>query len=457
MNHNKSRNTEALTTYLLILSLVFSLSLISTNTLNVSSCSGCSENQIEWFRVYKGDLRTGASSIIQTTDGGFVVSGNDYVDEFDDNVLLIKTDSEGMMIWNQTFGGLGSDRARQVVQTSDGGFALAGSTSSFGCLNSNMYLIKTDSEGNFEWDRNFGGLLFEAAYDLVQTADDGFVLAGFTNSYGAGQYDAYLVKTDSLGIMEWNYTYNGVWSGTQYDGAYSIIQTLDGGFALAGFTSFGYPDMFLVKVDSEGREEWTRSFGGIDSDTAYDIIQTEDEGFALAGFSRAVGSGGSDMLFVKTDSNGTLEWYKTYGGLDFENAYSIIQTLDGGYALAGSTTANEHDMFFVKTNSTGYEEWNCTYGGDKVDGAFALVQTSNYSYVIVGSSTIEPVELFTLNANELWILKINDPSIIEETSFYVPVIAPVLLLVVIIKMKKKEVRKLTNTYPFSFHRYICYN
>ncbi|NPD90004.1 MAG: hypothetical protein HGN29_14925 [Asgard group archaeon] len=421
--------------------LFFSSRLLVIN--QVTGCDDCSENQIEWVQSYSGQVKSGGSSMIQTLAGGFVITGNDYLDEFDDDVLLLKTDSEGAMVWNKTYGGTDSDRARQVIQTSDGGFALAGSTSSFGCCGvASMYLIKTDSEGNKEWEGIYGGFYYDAAYGLVQTEDNGFALAGITYSYGAGQYDAYLVKTDSVGIMEWNYTYSGVWSGTQYDGAYAVIQTNDGGFALAGFTSFGYPDMFLVKVDSEGGEEWIKSYGGLDSDTAYAIIQTNDNGFALAGFTKAVGSGESDMLLVKTNSTGYMEWYQTFGGSEYENAHTLIQTLDGGYALAGSTSSGDFDMFFVKTNSTGSMEWNCTYGGENADGAFSLIQTSNISYVILGSSTTEPVELFTLNNYEFWLIKIKDPSSIDATvsSFVISIVSSNLILI-FYKIKSKKRKK----------------
>ncbi|MHA2309278.1 MAG: hypothetical protein ACXABJ_08375, partial [Candidatus Heimdallarchaeaceae archaeon] len=446
MIRNK-RRMRVFTSFLFVVFIFLFYSSRFCGIIKVRSADECSENQIEWKHSYSGQVKSGGSSIIQTSDGGFVGTGNDYKDEFDDDVLLFKTDSEGLMIWNKTYGGTDSDRARQVILTSDGGFALAGSTSSFGCCGvASMYLIKTDSEGNKEWEGIYGGLKFDVAYSLVQTDDNGFVLAGFTNSYGAGQYDAYLVKTDSMGIMEWNYTYTGVWSGTQYDGAYAVIQTHDGGFALAGFTSFGYPDMFLVKVNSEGIEEWTQSYGDLDADTAYAIVQTNDNGFALAGYTKPAGSGQSDILLVKTDSEGLMEWYQTYGGLDYENAHALVQTFDGGYALAGSTSSGDYDMLFVKTNATGSMEWNCTYGGENADGAFSLIQTSNDSYVILGSSTTEPVELFTLNNYEFWLLKIKDPSSIDETSGNPGILVTSSLFLPIIyrfyKRKKKKEKEL---------------
>ena len=290
--------------------IVISLLLLPSN---VESCNECSKKQIDWFRTYSGYLKSSASSIIQTMDGGFAIAGNDFVDEENDDVLLLKTDSTGKMIWNETFGGTGSDKARVIIQTKDGGLALAGSTSSYGSGDSDMYLIKTNSRGEVDWEGVYGGSAYDGAYGLVQTKDNGFALAGFTNSYGAGQYDAYVVKTDSEGIMEWNYTYTGTWSGTQYDGAYDLIQTAEGGLALIGFTSFGFPDMLVVKLNSEGVEEWTQSYGGLFSDTAYSILQTQDNGYAFTGFTQSVGAGESDILLIKTDSNDEHEKNKRIG------------------------------------------------------------------------------------------------------------------------------------------------
>jgi hypothetical protein len=423
---------------LVICFLVISLLLLPSN---VKSCSECSKNQIEWLRTYSGSLKSSASSIIRTFDGGFVVAGNDFIDEENDDALLLKTDNEGKMIWNKTYGGLGSDKARVVIQTNDGGLALAGSTSSYGSGDSDVYLIKTDSEGEIKWEGAYGGYAYDGAYGLVQTQDKGFVLAGFTNSYGAGQYDAYVVKTDSEGIIEWNKTYTGTWSGTQYDGAYDIIQTTEGGYAIVGFTSFGFPDMLVVKINSEGIEEWTQSYGGLFSDTAYSILQTQDEGFVFTGFTQSVGAGESDILLVKTDSNGLMEWHQTFGGVESENAHALIQTFDGGFALAGTTSLGDHEMLFVKTNSTGHMEWNCTYGGPNADGAFSLVQTDNDSYVIVGSSTEKAVELFTMNSYEFWILKISNPSNLNKTeynSYYQTYSLLIAVFIITIKRKRRK-------------------
>ncbi len=439
MIRKKGKKKQVLVIFFLVISFSLFTILGLFNSDLVNGCNECSRKQIEWVQTYSGNLKSSASSIIQTLDGGLVVAGNDFLDDENDDVLLLKTDSEGSMLWNKTFGGVGSDKARDVILTKNGGFALAGSTSSYGSGDSDVYLIKTDSEGEVEWEGVYGGQEFDGAYSLVQTHDNGFALVGFTNSYGAGQYDAYLVKTDSNGLMEWNYTYTGTWSGTQYDGAYDIIQTSDGGFALAGFTSFGFPDMFVVKLDSEGNEDWIQSYGGLFSDTAYSILQTQDDGFVFTGFTQSVGAGESDILLIKTNSNGIMEWHQTFGGAESENAHALIQTFDGGYALAGTTSLGDHEMLFVKTNSTGHMEWNCTYGGPNADGASSLVQTDNDSFVIVGSSTEKAVELFTMNSSEFWILKIRCPSKIDKTdynSYYH--VYPIFIVVLIISIKRKK-------------------
>ena len=164
-------------------------------------------------------------------------------------------------------------------------------------------------------------------------------------------------------------------------------------------------------------------------------------GYAFTGFTQSVGAGESDILLIKTDSNGLIEWYQTFGGAESESAHALIQTSDGGYALAGTTSLGDHEMLFVKANSTGHMEWNCTYGGSNADGAFSLVQTENDSYVIVGSSTENALELFTMNSNEFWILKIKDPLSINRTElnnyFQISIVFTLVLLI----SKKRKKRK----------------
>jgi predicted secreted protein len=358
------------------------LLLISMFTLALCVRSGFAASG--WSQAYGGTGDNEFYSLTKTTDGGYALAG--YTNSSGGyDFWLVKTDSSGTMLWNRTYGGSGEDGAFSVIQTNDGGFALAGTTTSYGVGETDAWLVKTDSSGTMQWSQAFGGTAQNAAYCLIQTSDGGYALAGTTNSSGAGGFDFWLVKTNSSGSMEWNQTYGG----TGDEQANSVIQTSDGGYALAGYTNSsgaGSYDFWLVKTDSSGNMLWNRTYGGSGDDEAECVIQTGD-GYALAGFTNSTGAGGLDFWLVKTDLNGTLLWSKTYGGADDEAANAIVQTSDGGYALAGWTGsygAGNYDFWLVKTDSSGTMQWSKTYGGGGDDEAFSLVQTSDGGYALAG-------------------------------------------------------------------------
>jgi hypothetical protein len=198
--------------------------------------------------------------------------------------------------------------ARALIRTIDGGYALVGWTSSFGAGYGDFWLVKTDGNGNAQWNKTYGGTNGDAAYALVQTTEGGYALAGYTGSFGAGNRDFWLVKTDASGTMQWNKTYGG----TGDDAASTMVQTVDGGYALAGYTwSFGVnwlPDYWLVKTDSSGNMQWSRNYGGTESDYANALVQTVDGGYALVGDTLSFGAGSYDIWLVKTDIESGLAW-----------------------------------------------------------------------------------------------------------------------------------------------------
>jgi hypothetical protein len=257
--------------------------------------------------------------------------------------------------WSKTYGGTSNDEAHALVQTGDGGYALAGSTRSFGAGDNDFWLVKTDAAGNALWNKTYGGTYSDGAYALVQTGDGGYALAGYTDSYGAGNGDFWLVKTDADGTALWNKTYGG----TGYDYGYSVVLTGDGGYALAGRTDsygVGNGDFWLVKTDAAGNMEWNKTCGGTANDGAYALVQTGDGGYALAGYTWSFGAGRYDFWLVKTDAAGTVQWNRTYGGTSDDMASSVVQTSDGGYALAGRTDsygAGNGDFWLVKTDADG--------------------------------------------------------------------------------------------------------
>jgi len=356
-----------------------------------------------WNKTYGGASNDGAFAGIQASDGGYALAGGTRsysAGEVD--FWLVKTDSAGNIQWSQAYGGDYYDQAMSVIQTTDGGYALAGYTMSFGEGYFDFWLIKTDADGKMEWNRTYGGMDDDEAYSVVQTNDGGYALGGFTWSFGSGGYDAWLVKTDEYGNMQWNRTYGGPLD----DYAYSVARTLDGGYALAGEASsfgVGYSDFWLIKTDASGIAQWSKTYRGSQYDSAYCVIQTSDYGYALAGQTLSFGAGSGDFWLVKTDSAGNEQWNKTYGGSEIDYANSIVQAIDGGYALAGDTWsfgAGGLDAWLVKTDAYGNMQWNRTYGGINDDEAFSVIQTNDNAYALAGDTYS-----FGAGFRDVWLVK----------------------------------------------------
>ncbi len=300
--------------------------------------------------------------------------------------------------WNQTYGGSGFEWLRSMIQTEDGGFVLAGITGSYGAGSGDFWLVKTDANGQAEWNQTYGGTLDEMATSVVQTADGGYVLTGYTVSYGAGQADIWVVKTDALGQHLWNRTYGGL----KYDEPWSIIQTADEGYVIAGDTEsygVGLRDFWLIKTDVNGSTEWNQTFGGVGRDTLWVIIQTADDGYAVAGTS---GSYDNAIWIIKTDINGSVEWNQSYDGTETP---ALLQTAEGGYVFASGFGHTEEFLWLVKTDSNGQVVWNQTLGGTLSHGSPALIQTADGGYAIgaVGSSVWSPLLVKTdVNGQKEW-------------------------------------------------------
>jgi ribosomal protein S11 len=306
-------------------------------------------------KTYGGTNWDEAFSVQQTSDGGYIVAGRTYsfgAGYWD--IFLIKTDANGNIIWAKTYGGTDFDEAFSVQQTSDGGYIVAGSTLSFGPGGYAIFLIKTDANGNIIWAKTYGGIVWDEAYSVQQTSDGGYIVAGYTQSFGAGDLDIFLIKTDANGNIIWAKTYGG----TDWDDALSVQQTSDGGYIVAGGTrSFGagYWDIFLIKTDANGNIIWAKTYGGTDFDEAFSVRQTSDGGYIVAGETNYF-VGGVNIFLIKTDANGNIIWAKTYGGTDWDDALSVQQTSDGGYIVAGKTNsfgAVGFDIFLIKTDANG--------------------------------------------------------------------------------------------------------
>jgi predicted secreted protein len=427
--------------YKAITGAVLTVLMISMLTLafNIQRTESSKPPATEWTSTYSG---YDALSVIQTSDGGYALAGITWSSENSYDFWLVKTDDDGNQQWNKTYGGANPEWAYSVVETGDEGYALTGFTRSFGAGDANFWLVKVDSSGNIEWNTTYGGSNDDAARSIVKTSDGGYALTGETKSLGAGGSDFWLVKTDGYGTQQWNTTYGGATD----DDAFSVIQTSDGGYALAGYTtSFGVgeSDFWLVKVDSSGNMEWNTTYGGANDEWAYSVVKTSDGGYALAGYTTSFGVGESDFWLVKTDGYGNQQWNKTYGGVNSDDAYSVVGTSDGGYALTGKTEsfgAGKSDFWLVKVDSSGNMEWNTTYGGTNDDAAHSVIETSDGGYALCGYTW--SFETGTAE-HDAWLVKVAGPSV-NQFGLPVPYIALASIIIVavvaavfIVKRRKK--------------------
>ncbi len=341
---------------------------------------------VSFAKTYGGTNIDFPYSVQQTSDGGYIVAGYTY--SFGagyTDILLIKTDAFGNVQWAKTYGGTDWEGAYSVQQTSDDGYIVAGGTTSFGAGLSDVFLVKTDANGNIIWAKTYGGTDYDWAYSVQQTSDDGYIVAGETHSFGAGDRNIFLIKTDANGNIIWAKTYGG----TDDDRAYSVQQTSDDGYIVAGNTrSFGAGnyDAFLVKTDANGNIIWAKTYGGTDGDEAYSVQQTSDGGYIMTGGTASFGAGSWDFFLIKTDASGNIIWAKTYGGTGNDWAYSVQQTSDGGYIVASYTFSfgEGSDILLIKTDANGNVIWAKTYGGTLGDRVSSVQQTSDGGYIVAG-------------------------------------------------------------------------
>jgi hypothetical protein len=331
-----------------------------------------------------GDDR--ALSAKQTTDGGYIISGfSTNLGAGNQDVYLIKTDSNGDTLWTKTFGGISSEWGNSVLQTIDSGYIISGYTHSFGFLNSEVYLVKTDALGNLLWTKTFGTANQDYSYSIQQTTDAGYIITGYFDSSGSiGGNDVFLIKTDVNGDSLWTKSFGGM----DNDEGQFVQQTTDGGYILTGTTSSfgaGTYDIYLIKTDSSGDTIWTKTFGGLNEDFGACIQQTTDGGYVVIGNTRSFGAGSTDIVLFKTDYNGNLIWTKTFGGGAGDMGVFVQQTTDGGYILTGYANGIiSSDLYLIKTDTNGDTLWTKTFSGlGNVTGR-SVQQTTDGGYIVAG-------------------------------------------------------------------------
>ncbi|UCE37751.1 MAG: Ig-like domain-containing protein [Thermoplasmata archaeon] len=373
---------------------------------------------IKFNRTFGGNDHDNGILVQQTSEDGYILVGEtvSYGDGVWGDVWLIKTDSNGIEQWNRTFGGGFWDYGRSVHQTSDLGYIIAANTNSFGNGGSDAWLIKTDENGHEEWNMTFGGNGLDWCTSFHQTSDGGYIIAGMTESYGGTEGDAWLIKTTSSGNELWNRTYGD--HKDMRDAFHSVQQTSDGGYIATGYTwSFGpgWEDLWLLKTDSSGNEYWNWTFGAFssDSDAGTSVRETSDRGFIITGRTKSYGAGNYDVWLIKTDINGSEEWKKTFGGIDDDRGQSVVITNDGDFVIAGLTKSfgsGLEDLWLIKTDSTGSEIWNKTFGGGRDDYGYSVSETSDFGYIITGTT-----DSYGAGAEDVWLLKTDSLGNLEFT------------------------------------------
>ena len=352
----------------------------------------------EWNKTYGDPIDwEWSEDFDQTEDGGFIILNHPYI-------WLIKTDNAGNEIWNKTYSGT---NARGVEQTCDGGYIIAGKLhASPG--NYDALLIKTDINGNEQWRKTFGASgtnRTEVSWDCTQTSDGAYILLGSTNSFGMGNLDAWLIKIDNAGNEIWNKTYGGI----KLDRCYEVHQTQpDGGYILFGQTeSFGNgkTDAWVIKTDSQGEIEWNRTFGNSNYDMIYSGQQTLDGGYITVGATYITGNQYRDIWLLKLDENGDEQWNRTFNGPEDggESGNAVQQTEDGGYIIGANTASfgGGNKMWIIKTDSEGDLSWDIIKG-DQIEYCYCIQQTVDYGYILIGTKkTFEPENV------DIWLIKFS--------------------------------------------------
>jgi len=369
--------------------------------------------QNTWAASYSlTTARAATSTIQQTSDGGFIVTGSIAVAGSSYDMWILKLDSSGTIQWQKTYGGINQDDGAGIEQTSDGGYVVVGDTQSFGAGTNDAWILKLDQNGDVQWQKTIGGSGADYAFSVKQTPDDGYIISALTFSFPS--YDFWIIRLDSSGNVVWQKLYGG----PNDDLVYSVNLTSDGGFIVSGATdSFGTGlyDIWVLKLDSSGTVQWQKTYGAPNTDE-YSIgtQETTDGGFILVGSSGDPNDDSSEIIVLQLNSNGQIQWQNSYSETASEGASSILQTTDGGYIVAGQTgRIGTGAYWLLKLDSSGNIDWQKAYQGDHFQRLASLAQTSDGGFVVSGS------DVKVLDYGGGWILKVDDQGQIDPSCTFV--------------------------------------
>jgi hypothetical protein len=370
------------------------------------------EFEITFIKTQGGSRRDRGINLLQTDDGGYAIVGyTSSGDAHHEDVYLVRLNPHGEVLWSKTYGGEGKDNGWDLLETEEGGFIIVGFTNSSSGGDMDIYLVRTDASGELLWERALGGPQDEYGWSMAPTIDGGYVLGGQSDSFGEGEEDGYLIKVNAQGEEIWSQTYGG----PKEDRLFSVDQSADSGFVLTGTTrSFGAGerDLYLIKTSSSGELTWMQVLGEDRDDVGHAVRQTADYGYVVTGYTRSFGAASYDTWLIKTDESGNVEWENFFGGTGDDRTIYGEQTTDGGYILTGYTKSFEAlswDVFLVRADASGEIIWYQTFGGVDEDTGYTVRQTSDKGFILTGETYS-----FGEGGGDMYIIKVNQEGKIVE-------------------------------------------
>lgn len=374
-------------------------------------------SQTAWSNLYGGENFDEALSVVQTIDGNYIIVGYSWsfaVGEYD--MWIFKIAPDGNIIWQNTYGGTYADLATSILKASDGGYIILGNTNSFGAGESDAWIIKIDESGNIIWQKRYGTNNADYLYSIQPAIDGGYIAAGYTYSSIANSQRVWILKIDLFGNIVWQKIYNR----SNNDFANSIAPTKDGGYIVACQTyspSNGWIEPWILKLDNTGNILWQKIYSAYDDDSLQSIQQTKDGGYIAAGYTTSFGSGLRDGLVLKLDSSGNIAWQKAYGGTHDDFISAIQQTSDDGYVIAGysiSFGSGFKDVWVIKIDSFGNIVWQKFFGELQDDWANSVKQTADNGYIISGYTLS-----FGAGSSDAWVLKLDSVGNLDPVCSFV--------------------------------------
>ncbi len=370
--------------------------------------------------VDQGFLRTFGTTfydygwgVDETFDGGAIIVGaKEYRSDRTRDILLVKVDENGFGLWEKSFGGSNNEEGYAVKQCMDGGFILAGYSTSYGAA-ADIYVVKTDPYGIKEWDKVYGGNNLDRAYEIIETHDGHFIIVGVTNSPGIshGNDDIWLQKIDGQGNTVWRNAYGE----SNHEVGYDVVELPDGGFLVLGYKNFydvSGKDIYLIRTDSVGTIVWAKTYGSsmVFDEIGYSIHEAYPSGYLICASTISRDNGGFDPQVIKIDYDGNMQWSAIYNGSGRSHTrWVATPTYDGGAAIIGTTTyyhtneGDNEDIYLIKIDQQGQELWNIGFEGGDSDWGWSIVETCINDLLIVGSTKSYGRGLFDIilmNTNE---------------------------------------------------------